>query len=39
MKGAREAYMRHAGEVESRNVETRFPMTNYERAIVPPWSD
>ena len=29
MKGARKAYMRHAGKVESRNVETRLPMTNY----------
>lgn len=37
-KAALEAYMRHAGEVEARNVQTRQPMTKYERKIVPPWS-
>lgn len=35
---AMEAYLRHAGEVEARNVEARQPMTKYERKIVPPWS-
>jgi hypothetical protein len=35
---AKEAYMRHAGEVEARNVQTRMPMTPYQRSIVPPWA-
>lgn len=37
-KTAMEAYMRHAGEVEARNIETRQPLTKYERKIIPPWT-
>ena len=37
-RAAYEAYMRHAGEVEARNVQGRIPLTNYERKIIPPWS-
>jgi hypothetical protein len=34
---AEEAYMRHAGEVEARNVQSRMNMTAAERRATPPW--
>ncbi len=33
-----QAYRRHAGEVESRNVQTRMNMTPAERKASPPWT-
>jgi hypothetical protein len=32
-----EAYARHAGEVEARNVMLRQPFSNIERKAIPPW--
>lgn len=37
-KGGRLGYMRTAGEVESRNVQTRMDMTPAERRSTPPWA-
>lgn len=33
-----QAYLRHAGEVEANNVQTRQPYTNIERMAIPPWA-
>ena len=32
-----DAYKRHAGEVEARNVQTRMNMSPVERRVNPPW--